>query len=452
MGEFFGTDGIRGRANQYPLTPEMAVRIGRAIGIIFGNADGGPPIIIGRDTRKSGKMIESAVAAGICSAGTNVLLSRIIPTPGVAFLARNQGAAAGVVVSASHNPYEDNGIKLFNPEGTKLSNREETQIETLIREDASESLKNALGTQVGNIQMMKGSRKKYLSFLLRSLTPDFNLNGMKIVLDCSNGAGSAVAPSLFDQLGAELTVLHNEPNGTNINHQCGSEHPESLRRKVLETGADVGLALDGDGDRLIAVDEMGRILTGDQLLAIGARFLHKRGHLMNNVLVSTVMSNIGLKEALKSIGIRHVASDVGDRHVMEKMMDCDAAFGGEDSGHIIYKTYHTTGDGLLSALKLTETLQEEERPLSDLAKFMTVYPQTLINVPVNEKPALETLKNVNMAIQKVEETLGQQGRVLVRYSGTQQICRVMVEGPTQDVAENSAQNIAIAVADAIGER
>jgi phosphoglucosamine mutase len=450
MGEFFGTDGIRGRANQYPLTPEMAVRIGRAIGIIFGNANGGPPVIIGRDTRQSGKMLESAVAAGICSAGTNVLLARIIPTPGVAFLTRNQRAAAGVVISASHNPYEDNGIKLFNPEGTKLSDREETQIETLIREEASESLKDALGNQVGSIQMMKESRKQYLAFLLRSLTQDFNLNGMKIVLDCSNGAVSAVAPSLFDGLGAELTVLHNKPNGTNINHQCGSEHPESLRRKVLETGADVGLALDGDGDRLIAVDETGHILTGDQLLAIGARFLYKRGQLMNNVLVSTVMSNLGLKESLNSIGLRHVTSGVGDRHVMEKMMDCEASLGGEDSGHIIYRGYHTTGDGLLSALKLTETLQEEERPLSDLAKFMTVYPQTLINVPINEKPALETLENVNDAIQNVEETLGNQGRVLVRYSGTQQICRVMVEGPTQDAAENGAQNIAIAVADAIG--
>jgi phosphoglucosamine mutase len=450
MGEFFGTDGIRGRANQYPLTPEMAVRIGRAIGIIFGNTNGGPPVIIGRDTRQSGKMLESAVAAGICSAGTNVLLARIIPTPGVAFLTRNQRAAAGVVISASHNPYEDNGIKLFNQEGTKLSNREETQIETLIREDASESLKDALGNQVGTIHMMKESRRQYLAFLLRSLSRDFNLNGMKIVLDCSNGAASAVAPSLFDGLGAELTVLHNAPNGTNINHQCGSEHPESLRRKVIETGADVGLALDGDGDRLVAVDETGHILTGDQLLAIGARFLHKRGQLMSNVVVSTVMSNIGLKESLKSIGIRHVASRVGDRHVMEKMMDCEASFGGEDSGHIIYRGYHTTGDGLLSALKLTETLQEEERPLSDLAKFMTVYPQTLINVPINEKPALETLEDVNDAMKKVEETLGNQGRVLVRYSGTQQICRVMVEAPTQEAAENSAQNIAIAVAEAIG--
>ena len=450
MGEFFGTDGIRGRANQYPLTPEMAVRIGRAIGIIFGSANGGPPIIIGRDTRKSGKMIESAVAAGICSSGTNVLLARIIPTPGVAFLTRHQGAAAGVVISASHNPYEDNGIKLFDQEGTKLSEREETQIETFIREDASESLNNSLGNQVGSIQMMKGSREKYLSFLLRSLSPDFNLSGMKIVLDCSNGAASAVAPSLFDALGAELTIMHNEPNGTNINHQCGSEHPDSLRRKVLETGADIGLALDGDGDRLIAVDETGHVLTGDQLLAIGARFLHKRGQLVNNVLVSTVMSNIGLKESLKSIGVRHVASDVGDRHVMEKMLDCDAALGGEDSGHIIYKAYHTTGDGLLSALKLTETLKDEERPLSALSHIMTVYPQTLINIPVNEKPALETLEHVNKAIQKVEETLGNQGRVLVRYSGTQPMCRVMVEGPTKEKADNCANNIAIAIADAIG--
>jgi phosphoglucosamine mutase len=452
MGEFFGTDGIRGRANQHPLTPEMAVRIGRAIGIIFGDANGGPAIIIGRDTRRSGKMLEAAVAAGICSAGTNVLMARIIPTPGVAFLTRNQHAAAGVVISASHNPYEDNGIKLFNQDGVKLSDREETQIETLIREDASETLKDALGNQVGSIQTMKGSRKKYLAFLLRSIPRDFNLNGMKIVMDCSNGAASAIAPSLFDTLGADLTVLSNQPNGTNINRECGSEHPVSLRRKVLEIGADLGLAFDGDGDRLIAVDESGTIITGDQLLAISARLLHSRGQLWNNVLVSTVMSNIGLKEALQSVGIRHLSSDVGDRHVMEKMTDCEAALGGEDSGHIIYRACHTTGDGLLSALKLVEAMKEEDRSLSAMARFMTVYPQTLINVPVNEKPAIATIAAVKGAIRKEEQTLGDKGRVLVRYSGTQQICRVMVEGPTQDAAENSAQNIAIAVADAIGKQ
>ncbi len=450
MGEFFGTDGIRGRANQYPLTADMAVRIGRAIGIIFGDANGGPPIIIGRDTRRSGNMLESAVAAGICSSGTNVLLARIIPTPGIAFLTRHHGAAAGVVISASHNPYEDNGIKLFNQDGVKLSDREETQIETLIREDASDSLKEALGNQVGAIQTMKGSRKNYLAFLLRSLPSDFSLDGMKIVLDCSNGAASAVAPSLFDSLGADLTVLHNEPNGTNINHQCGSEHPEDLRRSVLESDADLGLAFDGDGDRLIAVDESGSIISGDQLLAIGARFLHRRGQLWNDVLVSTVMSNIGLKEALQSIGIRHAASDVGDRYVMEKLTDLEAALGGEDSGHIIYRAYHTTGDGLLSALKLVEAMQEEERPLSDMAKFMTVYPQTLVNVPVNEKPDLRTLAPVKDAIHKAEQNLGDRGRVLVRYSGTQPMCRVMVEGPTEEMAANCANDIAIAIADAIG--
>lgn len=450
MGEFFGTDGIRGRANHYPLTADMAVRIGRAIGIIFGDANGGPPIIIGRDTRRSGNMLESAVAAGICSSGTNVLLARIIPTPGVAFLTRHHRAAAGVVISASHNPYEDNGIKLFNQDGVKLSEREETQVETLIREDASESLQDALGSHVGAIQTMKGSRKNYLAFLLRSLPPHFSLDGMKIVLDCSNGAASALAPNLFDTLGADVTVLHNEPSGTNINLHCGSEHPDDLRRNVLKSGAALGLAFDGDGDRLIAVDETGTIISGDQLLAVGARFLHRRGQLWNNVLVSTVMSNIGLKEALQSIGVRHASSDVGDRCVMEKMTDLEAALGGEDSGHIIYRAYHTTGDGLMSALKLVEAMQEEERPLSQMAKFMTVYPQTLINVPVHEKPDIASLAQVNDAIRKAEQTLGDRGRVLVRYSGTQPMCRVMVEGPTEEMAGNCANDIAIAVADAIG--
>jgi phosphoglucosamine mutase len=451
MGDFFGTDGIRGRANQYPLTAEMAVRIGRAIGIVFGDADGGPPIIIGRDTRRSGQMLESAVAAGICSTGTNVLLVRVIPTPGVAFLTRQQGAVAGVVISASHNPFEDNGIKLFNHQGIKLSEREEAQIEQLLREEIAASPREEGDGPVGAIQFIKGARQRYLDYLRQSLPPDFSLAGMKIVLDCANGAASAVAPMLFETLGAELTLLHYEPNGTNINLQCGSEHPESLRQTVVETGADVGLAFDGDGDRLIAVDETGRVLTGDQLLAIGARFLHRRGQLWNDVIVSTVMSNVGLKEALRSVGIRHVNCDVGDRHVVEKMVDCEAALGGEDSGHIIYKAYHSTGDGLLSALKLVEALQEDQRPLSEMAQFMTVYPQILVNVPVADKPDLSTIDGIQRAIKEVEMKLDSKGRVLVRYSGTQPICRVMVEGPTQGAAENGAHNIAVAVADAIGE-
>jgi phosphoglucosamine mutase len=450
MGEFFGTDGIRGRANQYPLTAEMAVRIGRAIGIVFGDANGGPPIIIGRDTRRSGQMLESAVAAGICSAGTNVLLARVIPTPGVAFLTRNQGAAAGVVISASHNPFEDNGIKLFNQEGFKLSDREETQIERLLREELSAPPNDETSGPVGAIQTMKGSRRHYIAFLLRSVPRDFSLEGTRIVLDCANGAASAVAPTLFDRLGAHLTLLHHEPNGININRHCGSEYPESLRQKVLEVGADVGLAFDGDGDRLIAVDEEGTVLTGDQLLAIGARFLQRRGQLWSDVLVSTMMSNIGLKEALQSIGIRHVTCDVGDRHVMEKMADCEAALGGEDSGHIIYRAYHSTGDGLLSALKLVETMQDANRPLSEMAGFMTVYPQTLVNVPVNDKPDLASMEKINLAIREVENKLGNRGRVLVRYSGTQPICRVMVEAPTHDAAEDYAHNIAVAIADTIG--
>ena len=450
MGDFFGTDGIRGKANQYPLTADMAVRIGRAIGIIFGNADGGAPIILGRDTRQSGKMLESAVSAGICSAGTDVMLARIIPTPGVAFLTRNQEAGAGVVISASHNPFEDNGIKLFNPEGIKLSDREETQIETLIREDASESLQGALPNRIGSIQTMKDSRKHYLEFLLRTLPPDFHLDGLKIVIDCSHGAVSAVAPTLFDTLGADLSILHNLPNGTNINDQCGSEHPETLSLKVRETGADLGLAFDGDGDRMIAVDSSGRVLTGDQLLAIGARFLQKRGQLANQVLVSTVMSNFGLKESLRRIGVRHITSDVGDRHVMEKMVACDASLGGEDSGHMIYRAYHSTGDGLLSALKLIEAITEADRPLSEMADCMTVYPQVLTNIQVRDKPDLTTIDAISDAIQTAERKLGDQGRVLVRYSGTQQVCRIMVEGQSHDTAEECAQIISSAVSDAIG--
>jgi phosphoglucosamine mutase len=379
------------------------------------------------------------------------LLARVIPTPGVAFLTRHQGAAAGVVISASHNPAEDNGIKLFNQQGIKLSEREEAQVEQLLREEIAASPIEEGAGPVGAIQLIKGARQRYLTFLRQSLPPDFNLAGMKIVLDCANGAASAVAPMLFEILGAELTLLNHEPNGTNINYLCGSEHPDTLRREVLETGSDIGLAFDGDGDRLIAVDESGNLLTGDQLLAIGARFLHRRGQLRNDVIVSTVMSNIGLKQALRSIGIRHVPCDVGDRNVMEKMVDCEAALGGEDSGHIIYKAYHSTGDGLLSALKLVETMQDDQRPLSEMAKFMTVYPQTLVNVAVVEKPVLDSIETIRLAIEEAEQKLGTQGRVLARYSGTQSICRVMVEGPTQETAEDCAHNIAVAIADAIGE-
>lgn len=449
MGDFFGTDGIRGRANQHPLTPEMAVRIGRAIGIVFGQEDGREPIIIGRDTRISGQMLEAAVAAGICAVGCDVWLARTMPTPGVAYLTRASRASAGVVISASHNPFEDNGIKVFNPHGQKLDDREEAQIETLLKEEAA-ALLGESEIKVGRIHTMADARKNYLEFLSKSIEPGFSLNKLKVVIDCANGAASSIAPELLAEMGAQLFVIFNRPNGININLRCGSEHPDALCAKVLEVGADVGLAFDGDGDRLIAVDEKGQALSGDQLLMIFASSLEKNGGLSEGGVVSTIMSNMGLIEALRKRNIKHTSCPVGDRSVAQCMRETGAVLGGESSGHMIFVTHHTTGDGLLSGLKLLEIMVQENRALSDLAQLMAVYPQSLLNVPVREKPPLEKLPAVQHAIREAEKTLFGMGRVLVRYSGTQAVCRVMVEGPNADQTQRLCERIAVSVSSAIG--
>ena len=449
MGEFFGTDGIRGRANQFPLTPETAVSIGKAIGHFFDGGRQGASIIMGRDTRISGRMLEAAVSAGICAVGADVALAGTIPTPAVAYLTKALKAAAGVVISASHNPYVDNGIKLFGADGYKLSQDHEAQIETLIREALANHGQNT-GEQIGTIGPLHHARRRYQSFLRQTMPDSFSLRGINICIDCANGATSGIAPAVFEDWGADLTVLFTKPDGTNINDGCGSEHPEALCRKVVEMGADVGLAFDGDGDRLIVVDELGRILSGDQVLAIFAYYLKTQQKLHNNMVVSTVMSNLGLKEALGAMGIAHQTCQVGDRFVMEAMRSSGAVLGGEDSGHMIHLTHHSTGDGLLSALKLLEAMRWEDRKLSEMAKVMTVYPQVMQNVPVCEKPDLASLKPVQVAITDVETRLGERGRVLVRYSGTQSICRVMVEGPSEDEVRDSCRAIAAAVQEAIG--
>ena len=450
MGDFFGTDGIRGRANRYPLTPETAVSIGKAIGHFFGNCHQAAPVVIGRDTRISGCMLEAAVSAGICSVGTDVAQAGTIPTPAVAYWAKSLNAAAGVVISASHNPFADNGIKLFGPDGYKLSEHQEAQIEALIHK----ALMNKLGyasERIGTIRALSPTSQGYRSFLRQAMPEDFSLQDVKICIDCSNGATSEFAPDIFTDWGADLIVLFNTPDGTNINDGCGSEHPEALCRQVVATGADVGLAFDGDGDRLIVVDELGNILSGDQILAISAKFLKTQALLRNNLVVSTVMSNLGFKEALRAMAIEHQTCPVGDRFVMEAMRSSGAVLGGEDSGHIIHLAHHSTGDGLLSALKLLEAMQWGNRKLSEMAKVMKVYPQVLQNVPVGEKPNLTELEPVQRVIADVEARLGEQGRILVRYSGTQSICRVMVEGPSEDEVRDSCLAIAAAVRSVIGE-
>ena len=448
MGKLFGTDGIRGVANRYPMDTETALAVGRAVAHYFNDTHQSKPhIVIGQDTRLSGDMIAQAVAAGVCSAGADVSLLGILPTPGIAHTVTATGAAGGIVISASHNPYEDNGIKVFDGQGYKLSDEAEANIEAMAMGKAQSRV--APSEKVGRISKVAEPDSQYIAFL-KAAVKQPELNSLSIVLDCANGATYKVAPSLFHQLGAHVTQLFCAPDGTNINACCGSQHPEVLAQTVVDQKADIGLAFDGDGDRLIAVDEAGRVLTGDQIIAICAKDLYKKGKLSNNLVVSTVMSNMGLAAALKEMGIRWCAAQVGDRHVMEMMKAEGAILGGEDSGHMIFLDAHTTGDGMMAGLKLIEAMRSEKLPVSELADIMTVFPQELINVDVSSKPELSGLPIVKDTIAEVETNLGDRGRVLVRYSGTQNICRVMVEGPTKEKTQNYCRQIADAVKQAIG--
>jgi phosphoglucosamine mutase len=434
MRKLFGTDGIRGVANEYPMTAEMAVRVGRAVATVFRGHSGKPKIIIGRDTRMSGQMLESAMVAGICSAGGDAYLAGILATPGVAFTASVAKADAGVVISASHNPFYDNGIKLFKGNGYKLSDEKEAEIEKLILDESMIDRSQTV-RETGTVIMQNDASENYIAFLKSTLPTNLSLKGLKIVLDCANGATFRTAPQLFSDLGAEVATLGVDPDGKNINHHCGSEYTDGLIEMVLETGADIGLALDGDGDRLIAVDEKGQLLSGDHILLICANLMKRQGRLKNQCVVSTVMSNMGLSVALKNMGIRHEKSNVGDRYVMEKMDANGAVIGGENSGHMIFADHHTTGDGSLTGLKLIEAIQTENKPLSELSRMMSHFPQVLINVDVHSKPDIESVPEIVDAIKSIESELGDMGRVLVRYSGTQPVCRIMVEGPSEGDTE-----------------
>ena len=448
MGALFGTDGIRGEANRYPITPEVAMDVGRAVACLLKH-NNRAHIVIGKDPRISGDMIENALAAGVCSAGGDVTMLGVIPTPAVAYLTRSMNCDAGIVVSASHNPYYDNGIKIFDKNGFKLSTMVEEQIETEILNRAV-NCKDVRHDQIGTIRQLDDARDRYVDFIAGSGLSDYKLNGMKVVLDCSNGATYKVAPMLFDRIGAKLTTLFNSPNGRNINDGCGSQHIETLQQKVLETGANVGLAFDGDGDRLIAVDETGKAVTGDQILAICAKQMKETKNLANNMVVSTVMSNVGLKNLLAEEGIDHLITDVGDRYVLAEMQKSGAIIGGEDSGHMIFLDRHTSGDGILTGLRLIETMLETGRPLSELSKIMKVYPQILKNVKIKEKVDIYTFPEIAAVIRDVETRLDGKGRVLVRYSGTQPLCRVMVEGPDRDITEQLCDRIIDVIAELIG--
>ncbi|MBU1052350.1 MAG: phosphoglucosamine mutase [Proteobacteria bacterium] len=449
MQKLFGTDGIRGVANKYPMTPEMAVVIGKAVALKFKNKDRHSFIIIGRDTRISGNMIEYALASGICSMDVDVLLTGIVPTPAVAFLASSLKANAGIVVSASHNPYYDNGIKIFNGSGYKLSDETETEIENLITNNDSLS-KNIPIKNAGLVSLLKDAQKNYIEFLKNTMPLGFSLKGIKMVMDCSNGATYEIAPAIFSDFGADVIVLNVNPDGKNINDNCGSEHVDSLIKKVVEANADIGIAFDGDGDRLTAVDEKGNVLSGDKILAIVALFLKNNSMLSNNHVVSTVMSNLGLATLFKENNINHTMSQVGDRYVMHEMMKTGSILGGEDSGHIIFLNHQTTGDGTLTALKLLELMKDESKSLSELGKIMKVFPQVLINVNVSKKPDINIIPEIQNSIKNVEEILGEKGRVLIRYSGTQPICRVMVEGPSQEETDKLCRFLADKVKETIG--
>ena len=441
MGKLFGTDGVRGVANEHPMTAEMAMNIGRATAHLFKKRGHVPKIIIGKDTRISGYMLENALVSGICSMGVNAIMVGVLPTPGIAFLTGSMRADAGIVISASHNPFQDNGIKIFGSEGFKLPDETETAIEEIVFANNLHTL-HPSPSELGKAYRMEDARGRYIVFLKHAFPKECSLEGTRIVLDCSNGATYRVAPETFMELGAEVTTLFDEPNGKNINLQCGSQHPEALAKEVRKAKADVGFAFDGDGDRMIAVDETGAVMTGDRILAICAASLKKQGLLTNNLVVRTVMSNIGLGLAFESLGIDSVMTGVGDRYVIEEMQARGASIGGEDSGHLIFLRHHTTGDGIITALQLAAAMKKEGKPLSELAKIMKVFPQMLINVNVKSRPEIETVPEIMTAIRDVERRLGGQGRVLVRYSGTQNMCRVMVEGPTPEETERCCREIA----------
>jgi phosphoglucosamine mutase len=431
MGKIFGTDGVRGVANVYPMTTEMAMQLGRGVAYVFKNDKRRHKIVIGKDTRLSGYMIENAIASGICSMGVDVLLVGPLPTPGIAFITSSMRADAGVVISASHNPFQDNGIKFFSRDGFKLDDEIEDRIEELIFSNDIDHLRPT-AEEVGKAFRVDDAVGRYVVFLKNTFSRDLTLEGMKIAMDCANGAAYKVAPAVFEELGANLVLTGVKPNGYNINQDCGSVYPQVTAELVKESGAQLGIAFDGDADRLICVDEKGTVVDGDQLMAIFASRMLKDQTLKHSTLVTTVMSNMGLEMALKSMGGEIVRTAVGDRYVVERMLVDGYNLGGEQSGHIIFLDHNTTGDGILTALQLLEVMVAEDKPLSELATIMERFPQHLVNVRVKERKPLEDFPEIIRTVEQVKEKLGSEGRLLIRPSGTEPVIRVMIEGKDQD--------------------
>ena len=432
MRKLFGTDGVRGKANIYPMIPEMALKLGKAAAKVLLNnkeikPEKRPKILIGKDTRVSGYMIEYALTAGITSMGADVLLVGPMPTPAIAHLTKSFAADFGIMISASHNPYYDNGIKFFDNNGFKLPDEIEEQIEKIALEEKFEN-NHITGELIGRAKRIDDAKGRYIEFAKASINNN-SLKGIKMVLDCANGASYDVTPHIFRELGAEVIVINNSPNGLNINLNCGSLHPEQLKQKVKQEKADIGIALDGDADRVIFVDEKGNDINGDQIMSICALDLFSRNKLKNKTIVATVMSNIGLDIAMKKIGIKVVRTDVGDRYVIDEMRKHNYNFGGEQSGHLIFSDYTTTGDGTIAALQVLNIMKKSNRKLSELVKIMEKLPQYTLNVEVTKKIPFDELPNIKNKLKNIEKSLKNKGRILLRYSGTQNLVRIMIEGP-----------------------
>ena len=441
MRKLFGTDGIRGVANLEPMTSEIAMQLGRAAAHLFMRRAGRHQIVIGKDTRISGYMLESALTAGICSMGVDVLLVGPMPTPAIAFLTRSLRADAGVVISASHNAYQDNGIKFFSNDGFKLPDDMEARIEDLIVSNEISHLRPTADL-IGKAFRIDDAEGRYIEFAKRSLPREMDFQGIKLVVDCANGAAYKLAPKVLRELGAKVEVIGCEPNGMNINAGCGAVHPEQLQEAVRRHKADIGIALDGDADRAIFVCEQGTIIDGDHVMAALGLDLHQNGLLAKQTLVGTVMSNFGLELCMAKAGVKLLRTPVGDRYLLERMLAEGYNFGGEQSGHFIFLDHNTTGDGLISALQMISLMKRTGKPLSELAQAMSAVPQILLNIKVKQKPKLESVPDIDQAIRASERRLNGCGRVLVRYSGTEPLLRIMVEGEQDSVIKEVAEDLA----------
>jgi len=437
--KYFGTDGIRGKIGCHPMTPDFVLKLGWAAGKVLAS-NGHPLVLIGKDTRISGYMLESALQAGLVAAGVNIRLLGPMPTPAVAYLTRAFRASAGIVISASHNPYDDNGLKFFSGDGTKLPDDVEEEIERWLEMD----FKVVSSDELGKVERAKDAAGRYIEFCKRALPNSISLKGLRIVVDCANGATYHVAPDVFKELGAEVIAIGNTPDGININEACGATHVDGLCDAVLRYRADLGIALDGDGDRLIMVDQRGETVDGDEILAIIAHHRHGEGKLHGGV-VGTLMSNLGLEKSIQALGVPFYRAKVGDRYVIEQMTLHNCDLGGESSGHIIVRHFITTGDGIIAALQVLRAMRISGKPLRELKTVMTKYPQTLVNVPTKQKINLNESVTIQDAVRQVEQQLGNRGRVLLRASGTEPLIRVMVEGEDPTETAELAEQIASAV-------